>query len=285
MQAPQATQMVPISEWMRRTTIEFMRKQTDALYVSGFVTLSKPEIVALMSTLYEPLMRDTYFISCVARTIMLDHTSGDIIQEGELLRAEMEVNKHIESIHEYFDTRITQAEQKLAMHGMTMGTMQRLEKNYETKTCTNAVTHFFDLLYKADLYLTQLHYLWVTAELSDNSDEAMRLKLNAERDARRQLIGLCQLATEHFMLVRRLCKVVSDGSEAQRKADAARDRAISLEREDRKKELARRATESQAKTASKRKKNNNKKAKKASVQEDIDHVTNIVSGTDQVLVE
>ena len=46
---------------------------------------------------------------------------------------------------------------------------------------TNGVTQYLDIIAKADYYLSILHYLWVTSELSDSPDEARRVKLNTER--------------------------------------------------------------------------------------------------------
>lgn len=40
----------------------------------------------------------------------------------------MEINAHVKSVHEYFDTRIAQADQKLALHGITQDSMQRKEQ-------------------------------------------------------------------------------------------------------------------------------------------------------------
>lgn len=245
MQADQ--ELIQISDWMRRTTIDFFQKNKDAMMVKGYVTLSNPAIVTIMSTTYEPLMRDTHFISCKAREILLDHASGEVIRDDELLRAEMEINAHVKSVHDYFDTRIAQAEQKLALHGITTDSMQRKERNYETKICSPTMTHFFNILYKADIYLSQLHYLWMTAELADDDNEAMRVRLNAERDVRHQILAMCRLATQHFTLVRRLCMAVKDQRTEQRRISADRDRQITIERAERQRILAEREARAKAK--------------------------------------
>lgn len=252
MQADQA--LIPISDWMRRTTIDFFQKNKDAMMVKGYVTLTNPSIVSIMSTSYEPLMRDTHFISCRAREILLDHTSGEVMRDDELLRAEMEINSHVKAVHEYFDTRIAQAEKKLALHGITTESMQRKERNYETKICSPTLTHFFNILYKADVYLSQLHYLWMTAELADDDDEAMRVRLNAERDVRHQILAMCRLATQHFTLVRRLCMAVKDQRTESRRLAAERDRQITHEREERKRVMAEREAKSQVQKEKRRKK-------------------------------
>ena len=230
-------QLIRMKKWMRKSTINFLDRNKDVIAAPGFVPLCNKMIVDVMSAGFEVVARDTHFITCRARQILTANLTGDIYQEDDLLKAEKELHAHLDSIHEYFDTRITQAEQKLEAAGFGPSEIQKLVANYETITVTNQLTQYLDILAKADHYVTLLHYLWVTGELSDSPDEALRVKLNSEREVRHHLFGITRASNIHYNNVRRLCNGVVERRRADRQAQAERDR---------KREAARKEKQTQA---------------------------------------
>ena len=183
----QNPQFVKMSKWMRKSSMQFFDRNPDVLGVPSFVPLGHKMVVDVMSTGFEAVTRDTFFITCRARQILSNNLKSDVYREEDIFKAELELNKLLDQMHEYFDTRIHQGELKLQMGGFDPASMQRLVSNYETKSCTNAVTQYLDILAKADNYLTIVQYLWVTSELSDNPNEAMQVKLNIEREVKTNL--------------------------------------------------------------------------------------------------
>ena len=127
-------------------------------------------------------------------------------------------------MHEYFDTRIQQGEQKLELGGFKPDEIKRVVTNFETKVVTNVITQYLDLVTKADVYLTMLHYLWLTGELSDTPDEAMRVKLNTEREVRENLYSVTRLAQSQYDQVRRICNGVVEQRRVEREKQSERDR-------------------------------------------------------------
>jgi hypothetical protein len=200
--------LIRMKKWMRKSSIDFFNRNPDVIGASGFVPLCNDMIVKVMSTGFEVITRDTHFITCRSRQILSQNLTGDIYQESEIFKAESALNALFERTHEYFDTRITQGEQKLAMGGFGMNEIQKLVANYETKTVTNAVTQYVDILGKADHYITILQYLWVTCELSDNQDEALRVKLTIEREVRHILFAMTRASNIHYNNIRKLCNGV-----------------------------------------------------------------------------
>ena len=229
-------QLIPMKKWMRKSSVNFWDRNKDVIAVPGFFPLCNRMVVDVMATGFEVVARDTHFITCRARQILTENLAGDIYREDEILKAERELHAHLENIHEYFDTRIAQAEQKLEIAGFGPNGIQKLAANYETITVTNQLTQYLDILAKADHYVTLLHYLWVTGELSDSPDEALRVKLNAEREIRQQLFGITRASNIHYNNVRRLCNGVVERRRAERQAQSERDR---------KREAARKAKEQQ----------------------------------------
>ena len=146
--------LIRMKKWMRKSSIDFFNRNPDVIGASGFVPLCNDMIVKVMSTGFEVITRDTHFITCRSRQILSQNLTGDIYQESEIFKAESALNALFERTHEYFDTRITQGEQKLAMGGFGMSEIQKLESNYETKTVTNGVTQYLEILAKADHYIT-----------------------------------------------------------------------------------------------------------------------------------
>lgn len=238
-----------MKKWMRPSSIRFLERNPDALYAKGFVTLSNSSIVKIMAAGFEVVMRDTFFISCRARQILADNLNRKIYSEDEIFKAERAINAHLEKLHEYFDTRIHQGEQKLQLAGFSTDEMQRIPSNYETKTVTNAVTQYSDLIAKADLYTSILHYLWLTSELADNPDEAMRAKLNTERDIRDHLFSITRFTQSHYTVIRRICTAVVESRRLAREQQSERDRQRHLETQ---------ASETPEKKKAKKKRKNDK---------------------------
>jgi hypothetical protein len=209
---------------MHKTSIDFLGKNPDAIGAKSFVPLSHKLIAGILIKGFEIVTRDTHFITCRARQILVQNVHGDIYQEEELFKAETAMNTMFEQVHEYFDARITQGEQKLEMAGFNLNDVQRLVTNYEAETYTNGVTQYLDILAKADHYMTILQYLWVTGELSDSPDEAMRVKLLAEREIRVTLFGITRASSVHFNNVRRLCEGIVEARRQERAKQSERDR-------------------------------------------------------------
>ena len=225
-------QKLPMKKWMRSSSIHFFERNQDALSAPGFVSLSSAMIVKIMASGFEVITRDTFFITCRARQILSDNLHKKIYSEEEIFKAEHAINGHLEKLHEYFDTRIKQGEQKLQGAGFEIEEIQRLVSNYETLTVTNAVTQYLDLLSKADLYTAILHYLWLTSELSDNPDEAMRVKLKTEREIRENLFNITRFTQSQYSTVRRICNGVIEQRRLEREQQSERDRQRHLQKTD-----------------------------------------------------
>ena len=216
-------QLIRMKKWMRNSTIDFFNRNPDVIAAPSFVSLSSKMVVDVLTSGFEVMTRDTHFITCRARQILTQNVKGDVYQEDELFKAEMALNAHFERVHEFFDTRISQGEMKLTMAGFEPNELQRIVTNYETRTVTNGVTQYLDILVKADIYTTILHYLWVTGELADSPDESLRHKLNTEREIRQHLFGLTRASNTHYNNVRRLCNGIVDIRRKERQEQAKRD--------------------------------------------------------------
>ncbi len=231
-------QLIKMKKWMRKSTISFFDRNRDVIAAPSFVALCNQMIVDIMATGFEVMSRDTYFITCRSRQILSHNLKGDVFKEDDIFAAERAMDQHFERMHDYFDTRIEQGEKKLSAAGFNANEMQRLVNNYETLTVTNGVTQYLDILAKADYYITILHYLWVTSELSDNPDEARRVKLNTEREVRQHLFGITRASNTHYNNIRRICNGVVEKRRQERLAQAERDRQRAAEKESKRQEAA-----------------------------------------------
>lgn len=267
-------QLIRMKKWMRKSTINFFERNPDVIAAPSFVPLCNKMIAEVLSSGFEVITRDTHFLACRARHILKSNLTGEVFQEDELLKAESELNAHFDSIHEYFDTRIRQGEQKLELGGFGLNEIQKLVTNYETYTVTNGVTQYLDILAKADHYITILQYLWVTSELSDNPDEAMRVKLNAEREVRHHLFAITRASNTHYNNVRRLCNGVVEKRRAERQQQAERDRKRNQVRKAREEEaeLKRQAGIEQRREAKRQRRLEEKQQKLASAQADMNNL-------------
>lgn len=223
-------QLIKMKKWMRKSSINFFDRNTDVIAAASFVPLCNKMVIDVLTTGFEVITRDTHFVTCRARQILAQNLKGDIYQEDEIFKAESALNAHLNQIHDYFDTRIRQGEQKLELGGFSTNEIQRLVTNYETMTVTNGVTQYLDILAKADHYMTILQYLWVTSELSDDPNEAMRVKLNTEREIRQHLFGITRASNTHYNNIRRLCNGVLELRKKERAEQAERDRKRSNEK-------------------------------------------------------
>lgn len=267
-----APQLIRMKKWMRKSTVSFFERNQDVIAAPSFVALCNRMVVDVMSTGFEVLTRDSHFITVRARQILTQNVKGDIYQEDELFKAESSLNTHFERLHEYFDTRIQQGEQKLEMGGFNLNEVQRLVTNYETMTVTNGVTQYLDILAKADHYITILQYLWVTSELSDNPDEAMRVKLNTEREVRQQLFGITRASNAHYNNIRRLCNGVLELRKKERAEQSERDRARAAEKKAKSEQAAarRQAAEEKRKAEARDKRAETKQKNLTTAQGDMD---------------
>lgn len=226
----QTPQLIRMRNWMRKSTIRFFEHNPDAIAAPGFVALGSKIVVDIMSTNFEALSRDSFFITCRAREILVENVKGNIVNETDIFQAETSLNALFERLHDYFDTRIQQGEQKLQYAGFGLADVKRHTTNYETRSVTNGMTQYLDLLAKADLYLTILQYLWLTGELADSPDESMRHKLTTERDVRSQLLSITRASNTHYNNIRRICNGIIELRRIERQAQATKDRAIAKKR-------------------------------------------------------
>ena len=263
-----APETIRMKKWMRKSTINFFVRNKDAIGAPNFVSFCNKMVVDAMTTGFEVITRDTYFITCRARQILANNVTGDIYQEDELFKAETELNTHFENTHEFFDSRIQQGEQKLEMGGFSLSEIQRLVTNYETITVSNGVTQYLDILAKADHYLTILQYLWVTSELSDNPDEAMRVKLNCEREVRQTLFNMTRISNLHYNNIRRLCSAIVEKRQQEREAQSERDKARDAKRKS--EEKARKIASEKRKEQNRKRREEEKAQQKAAAQKDMD---------------
>ena len=73
---------------MRKSSIAFFDRNDDVLAAPGYVQLGNPIVVAAMSTGFEPVSRDTHFITCRARYILSNNLKATVYQESEIFGAE-----------------------------------------------------------------------------------------------------------------------------------------------------------------------------------------------------
>ncbi|TXT28210.1 MAG: hypothetical protein FD131_3343 [Rhodocyclaceae bacterium] len=254
-------QLIKMKKWMRKSTVNFFERNPDVIGAPSFVPICNKMIADVLSSGFEVVTRDTHFITCRSRQILSQNLTGDIFQEDEIFKAESAMNAHFERLHDYFDTRIQQGEQKLELGGFGSSEIQKLVTNYETMTVTNGVTQYLDILAKADHYITILQYLWVTSELSDNPDEAMRVKLNTEREVRHHLFGITRASNTHYNNIRRICNGVVERRRQERANQAERDRQRAAERKIKAEQAeARRQAESQQRKDERRQRRDTERA-------------------------
>lgn len=216
--------VIPMKEWMQRSTLDFFKRHQTALMIPQVVHISQDPIVKVMSKQYEVLCRDAHYVTIASRVILTERVSGKIYSEEEIFRAEQAIHKELEGVDEYLDTRIRQADQKLSSAGVDTNSLNRMTRGYEAKCSTRTATDYLHLVTKADIYLNMVQYLWIMGELSDSRDEALRVRLNTEREIRNQLVRVTRTSTKHFNNLRQICNAVMQKRNEERLKKSERDR-------------------------------------------------------------
>ncbi|MBK7424733.1 MAG: hypothetical protein IPJ48_17535 [Propionivibrio sp.] len=73
---------------------------------------------------------------------------------------------------------------------------------------------------------------WLTSELSDNPDEAMRVKLKTEWEIRENLFNITRFTQSQYSTVRRICNGVIEQRRLEREQQSERDRQRHLQKAD-----------------------------------------------------
>lgn len=215
---------IPMKEWMQRSTLGFFKRNENMMMVPQVVHLGHDVVTKILSRSFEPVSRDAHYITIASRLILAERVSGKVYQEEEIFKAEMAIHKQFERINDFLDMRIRQAEQKLQHAGIDPNVVQRTTRAFEAKCTTRTANDFLQLLTKADIYLSMHHYLWIFGELSDNSEEALKAKLNNERDVRNHLATIARTTMTHFNVLRRICNGVMDQRRVEREKQSERDK-------------------------------------------------------------
>jgi hypothetical protein len=228
-----ASNPIPMSAWMHHSTIRFVERNPEATMVPKRVPISNETVFRAMSTTYEPVMRDTYFVNVVARRILSHRVSGKVYQEEEIFKAEQKIMKVFERVNGYFDTRIAQAEQKLQLAGYDADDLlaRARSKTYEFESPTGLTNDYISLLIKANIYMVHNANLWAAGELGNSPAEALAAKLNNEREVRGQLFAVSRATTSAYNELRQLVnRVVEERREASNKRKVRENRRAEHER-------------------------------------------------------
>lgn len=216
--------VIPMKEWLHRSSLEYFERNASALMVPKIVHLSQDSVIKVMSRAFEVVSRNAHYITIGSRVILADRLSGKIYQEEEVFKAETAINLQLELVDEYLDRCIKQAEQKLSHAGIDPNSVERFTRGHAARCATPTATDYLELIVKADIYLAMFQYLWVAGELSNSRDEALKAKLNNERKVRDQLGTLVKKTTKHFNELRRICNAVLADRKLDRDKQSARDK-------------------------------------------------------------
>jgi hypothetical protein len=220
---------IPMKDWMQHSTLNFFGRNPNAVMARQTVALAREPISKILRRSFEVISRDAHYITINSRLILADRVSGKIYQEEEVFKAETAINAQLERINDYFDKRIQQAEAKLRAAGYDPNAVERKPITYEARCSTRTATEYLQLLTKADIYLVLHEFLWITGELSDSPQEALRARLNNEREVRNHLHSVSRTTTNHFNIIRRICNGVLDQRREQRTKQSERDRSRAAE--------------------------------------------------------
>ena len=223
--------VIPMNEWINPSSLEYFKRNPNTIKVPQTVRLSSDTLVKVMAKSFEVVTRDAHYVTFASRVILADRLNAKIYNEDEIFKAESAINKHFDSINDYFDTRVRQAEQKLAHAGINPDSVERVTQAYEALCTSRTATDFLQLLTKADIYLGMHHYLWVIGELSDNREEAMKAKLNNEREVRNYLYSIPRVTTKNFDILRRICNAVMAERKVAREKQSLHDKRRMAEQE------------------------------------------------------
>jgi hypothetical protein len=215
-------------DWMARSTLKFFERQKGAVMVRRVVELGSDLAVKVLTKTWEPVSRDAHYITKQSRAILADRVSQKIFQEDEIFKAETTINAEFTRISDYLERRIEQANQKLIGAGEDPAAIIFPTQRYAAMCSTRVATDWLNLLAKADVYLRLHEYLWIAGELSDVQNEALRAKLNNERDVRNNLHALPRKTMSQFTIIRRICSGVIEQRMGEREKQSQRDKALAL---------------------------------------------------------
>lgn len=226
------TSVVEQKDWMAKNTLKFFERNKDVMMVPRTVELGNPLAIKLLTRTFEPMSRDTYYVTTSARGILADRVSGKIYQEDEIFKAEVALSSQIEKLNDFLDRRIEQAEQKMRAAGEDPTNMFYPTRRYRALCVTRTAKDWVDTIKKIDLYMTMHEFLWISGELSDEAVESTRAKLNNEREVRNHAHAIPREAARQYSLIRRICSGVLDGRMEEREAQSKRDKALAQQNKD-----------------------------------------------------
>lgn len=215
---------IKMHAWLAKSNFKFAKNNKATVRIPKVVHLASTSVVKAMAKTFESVSRDAHYITVAARVILADRVSGKIYQEDELFGAERKVAEHIMRINEFFDRRIAQAEQKIALAGADASTIIQRTQAYEAECTTRTATDYLQVIKKADIYLGMLEYLWIMQELSDNPLESLQAKLNSEKEVISHLVSIPRKLTSQFQVINKLCRGVVEKRRADSVAQSERDK-------------------------------------------------------------
>lgn len=224
-----AEKAIPMKDWMQHSTLNFFGRNPNTVMARQRVSIARDPVARILRRSFEAISRDAHYITIKSRLILSDRVSSKIYQEEEVFKAEAAINEHLERINDYFDRCIKQAETKLRAAGYDPNAVERKALTYEAMCTTRTATEYLQLLAKADIYLVLHEFLWIAGELSDSPQEALKARLNNEREVRNHLHSVSRATTKQFNIIRRICKGVLDERSEQRNQQSKRDRSRALE--------------------------------------------------------
>ncbi|MDK9702443.1 MAG: hypothetical protein OEL20_04835 [Sulfuritalea sp.] len=218
-------EVIEQKDWMARSTLKFFERNKNAVMARRVVELGSDLAKKVLSRTWEPVSRDAHYITKQSRGILADRVSQKIYQEDEIFKAETAITTEFTRIDEYLDRRIEQATKKLANAGEDPSSIICPTERYAALCSTRVATDWLNLLAKADIYLRYHEYLYIIGELSDVQNEALRAKLNNERDVRNNLHALPRKTMSQFTIIRRICSGAIEQRLGEREQQSLRDKA------------------------------------------------------------
>lgn len=225
--------IIPQEMWLKKSTITFFKRNQATVMAPQVIHLCSNDVVRTMTSTFEVVSRDAHYITIAARTILADRVSRKIYQEEEIFKAEQEIARQFERVHDYLDKMIVQSEEKIRLGGNDPDAIPTNTQAYGARCSTRASKEYLDLLKKADLYLTLLDYLWIMGELSDTQAEALAARLANQRAVRSQLLSIPKKTTAQFQIINRICKGVMDQRKTERSEQSGRDKRRAQEEKQR----------------------------------------------------
>lgn len=216
--------IIPQEMWLKKSTITFFKRNQATVMAPQVIHLFSSDLVRTMASTFEVVSRDAHYITIAARTILADRVSRKVYQEEEIFKAEQDIARQFERVHDYFDKMIAQSEEKIRMSGGDPEAIPVTTQAYGAKCSTRSAKEYLDLIKKADIYLSLIDYLWIMGELSDTQSEALAARLNNQRAARSQLLSIAKKTTAQFQIINRICKGAMDQRKQERAEQSERDK-------------------------------------------------------------